>query len=755
MRGASADDTVESAAGRPRTDALNSGFPKPSKPRFCAIICASLALLCEQPCAAQTAVIGDDERAIVVTAQRRLELAHDVPISITALSGEQLERMQATDTASLERVVPSLTMTRTSVFTQPFLRGVGKRSNLGVENGVATYVDGVYLASSISALLDLRGIERIEVLNGPQGTLFGRNATGGVIQVVTRDPSAEDSGKAELHAGSDGYIRGDLYLTGGNDSIAGNAAISLSHDSGYGTNFFTGRSDQGRVDHSFVGRSKWVWRPDMPLTLTFAADYQDLDQDWPLAPVPGYPPIGRPPVRNFHDGNHDTPNRFRFRYGGASLKAEADIGSLTFMSLSALRRMHARWSLDLDTGPQPLTFATPIAEQDQFSQEFQLQSGDASPIQWVAGLYYIHLDERYDPTISRYGGSYSAQLGGRLQQTLFSSGTTSSYAAYGQGTVPLGQATRLTLGVRYTSEDRAVEANAERLFAGPPLVRPIPGLPLLAQEPFRNSDTFSELTWRASLDRRFSDEVMGYLLASRGFQSGGWNLQTPQNPAYDPETLDDFEAGLKYADRTRRFRADANVFYYDYSDLQVSALTPIGQATTNAASAEIYGLELQVEATLARGTDITLGAQALKAHFKSFLNATCTNYDTSTAVLYAPTTCDVTGNDLPFAPEFKFNIGATQRLSLRERGSLLLSGNIAYNSGYFAESDNVVHQASFATLDASAEWQPGGRWPSVRMWASNLTNAHHYNALATVATVGILHNPAAPRRIGVSISSDF
>ena len=715
-----------------------------------------LAVLCEQPLTAQATHVSENQsKEILVTAQRRPERAHDVPVSLTTLSGKELEHMQATDMAGLGKVVPSLVMTSTSVFTQPFLRGVGKRSNLGVENGVATYVDGVYLASAISALLDLRGIERVEILNGPQGTLFGRNATGGVIQVVTRDPTSENAGEAIVHVGSDRFVRGDLYLTGGSDRVAGYVAVSLSRHGGYGTNFHIGKDDQSAVDHSFVGRTKGVWRPDMEVTVTLAADYQDLDQDWSLAPVPGFPPIGRPPVLDFQDGNHDIRNRFRFRYGGASLKAEAEIGSVTFMSLSALRGMRARWSLDLDTGPQPLTWATPIAEQDQFSQEFQLQSAEEARLQWVTGLYFIRLDEQYDPTTSYYTGAYSTQLGGRLRQTLFSRGTTTSYAAYGQGTLPIGRATGLTFGLRYTIEDRTVAANAERLFSSPPLIRPIPGLPLLAQTPFSNNDSFSELTWRVSLDHHFSDEVMGYLSANRGFQSGGWNLQTPQNPAYDPETLDDFEVGLKFTDHSGRLRADASAFYYDYSDLQVSALTAIGQATTNATSAEIYGLELQLDARLALGTDVTFGLQALSSSFKSFPLATCTNYDTTAAALYLPITCDVTGNDLPFAPKLKFNVGANHRLSLGEAGSMLLSGNLAYSSGYFSEPDNFVRQDAFATLDASAEWQPGGPWPSVRLWVLNLTNARYHNALATVATVGVLHNPAAPRRIGASISYEF
>ena len=181
---------------------------------------AGIAALFGQPSAAQETSGDPEQGEIVVTAQRRPERPLDVPISLTAISGERLERMQATDLADLGKVVPSLVMTRTGAFTQPYLRGIGKRSTLGVENSVATYVDGVYLASSISALLDLRGVERVEVLNGPQGTLFGRNTTGGVIHVITRDPSPDRWGEAMLHAGTYGQLRGDAYLTGGSDRLA-------------------------------------------------------------------------------------------------------------------------------------------------------------------------------------------------------------------------------------------------------------------------------------------------------------------------------------------------------------------------------------------------------------------------------------------------------------------------------------------------------------------------------------------------------
>ena len=716
---------------------------------------SGLAATCGPAPAAEMQASDIEPAEIVVTAQRRAERPEDVPISLTALSGKQLVDMQATDMASLGKVVPSLHVTRTGAFTQPFLRGVGKRSTLGVENSVATYVDGVYLASSISALLDLRGIDRVEVLNGPQGTLFGRNTPGGVIQIITRDPEPVTSGEVELHAGTYGHLRGDAYLTGVGERIAGNLAVSLSRNGGYGTNKFTGDKDQGEIDHSLVARSKWIWRPVAGLKLTLAGDYQDIEQDFTQLPVEGFRPVGSPGVLDFRDSDQDGSNRMHFKYGGGSLRAEADVAGVNFMSLTAVRRMRANYHADLDVGPQPLLIGVPHAEQDQFSQELQLQSEETSRLTWVAGLYYIHIKEKYDPTIFRYGGSYSAMLGGRTFQSLEDIGKVNSYAAYGQATLPIGHSTRVTAGLRYTIEKRSVEASGHRLFDNPPFVRPIPGLPLTGEEPLEQDETFRKLTWRASVDHDFSAGLMGYVSASRGFQSGGWNLQTPQVPAFGPETLDGYEAGIKYIRGAGRFRADAAIFYYDYADLQVSAFTPLGSVTTNATSADIYGVELQLGARIGERTDMTVGAQWLHARFGRFANATCTDYSQDAASPYLPVQCDATGNHLPFAPKFKANVGAGHRLSLGRSGTLLLSGNLAYNDGYYSEADNVVRQDSYVTVDLSAEWRPARHWPAVRVWALNLTDTDYYGTLVTFPTTGVLQRPAEPRRFGASIAYSF
>jgi hypothetical protein len=246
---------------------------------------------------------------------------------------------------------------------------------------------------------------------------------------------------------------------------------------------YSGETDLGEVDHSLAARSKWVWRPDAALTLTLAGDYQDIGQNYSNVPVEGYTPIGRPRVEDFFDRDQDATPGYRFQYGGLSLRADAELGTLSLTSLTAVRAMDARYGVDLDLGPQPLFSGHATAEQDQLSQEVQLHSADGSALQWVAGLYFIRVDERYEPTTFSYGGSYSARLGGRTGQALFSRGVASSYAAYGQGTAPLGASTRLTLGLRYTIEERSVRAIGEQVFTSPPVVRPIPGCRSQASPP--------------------------------------------------------------------------------------------------------------------------------------------------------------------------------------------------------------------------------------------------------------------------------
>jgi len=177
--------------------------------------------------------------------------------------------------------------------------------------------------------------------------------------------------------------------------------------------------------------------------------------------------------------------------------------------------------------------------------------------------------------------------------------------------------------------------------------------------------------------------------------------------------------------------------------------------TTDAASAAIHGLELQVGAQLDSKSDVTAGFQWLRTRFRSFPNASCIDYDSGAATPYLPISCDVTGNRLPFAPALKFNAGANRQIPLGPVGSVTLSGNLAYNSGYYSEPDNVVRQKPYTTLDVSAEWRPFREGPEIRLWVLNLTGTHYYESLSPFPTFGVFQNPAAPRRLGLSIGYSF
>ena len=718
---------------------------------LCLAVCAAGASEADSQSAAKYPPVSDPDEVVIVTAQRRRERPHEVPISLTAKTGTQLDAMRITGMADLAKAVPSLVMTRTGAFTQPYLRGVGKRSTLGVDNAVATYVDGVYLASPIAALLDLRGIERIEVLNGPQGTLFGHNTPGGVIQVITKDPTSKPAFEASLQAGTDGHVRGDAYSAGGDERLAASQAVSFSRNDGYGENLYSGKAEQGEIDGSLVVRSKWTWRASQYAKLTLAGDYQNVRQDFSYRPAPGFQPIGAPRTLSFRDGDQDAAIEHRFTYGGVSLRADIDMGGLELTSISAVRRLHARYGNDLDQGPESLWSAVVLAKQTQFSQEFQLQSRGSSDSWWIAGLYYLYVKDQYDPTEFHYGGSYAQLFGGRLRQTLFAKGETSSYAAYGQASLPIGVSTQLAVGIRYTVEHRSVRASGEQLFDTAPFIRPIPGLPLLSEKPADKDLKFGQLSWRASIERQFSDRLMVYLSVSRGFQSGGWNLQTPQALSFGPEKLNDYEGGLKLIAGPAGLRANLSAFYYDYDDLQVSAFTALGSATSNATSAEVFGLGLEVDSEPMPDFTLSLGLQWLKTRFREFGNALCLDYSEDAAIPYAPTSCDVTGNRLPFAPRYRINVSTTQKISLNNAGALTVGGVFMYNSGYYSEADNVARQPSFATVDVSAEWRPLRSNLSVGFWALNVTDRQYYSSLAAVATAGVLQSPANPRRFGVSL----
>lgn len=687
----------------------------------------------------------DGVEDIIVTAQRRDERLQDVPIAITAVTSARLAAVGVSDSSDLAVLTPALTAPATQNYFQPRIRGVGTLAfGPGIENPIATYVDGVYIASAPASLVSFADIARVEVLKGPQGTLFGRNATGGLVQIITRDPEPGLAGAFSASYGNYEAITTNAYVSGGSDTIAADAAAVYSYQGeGYGRNFAT-NEDANRPTRDFAVRSKILLRPTDTTTVRLSGDYAASSGNYPTTrqyqnevPLFGAPTPGGP-----WDANNDFPARNRFRGGGGSLRIDQEIGAVRLMSITAYRKSTYYIQLDYDSTPTPGLTVQNDEHDDQFSQELQLSSGPGSPITWVLGGYYFNAGGSYDPALVKFYGPAVDPLAPATAVRFEGSQKTVSKAAYAQITVPLGEATNLTGGLRYTTEERRLDAMQTVTIAN---FLDIPST-------FLKQKRFNKLTWRAAIDHKVTPDVMVYASWNRGFKSGGYNVLSPADDAYLPESLDAYEGGVKAELFDRKLRINPAIFYYDYKNLQVPFFTSTGQVgIVNGPSAKLYGLDLDFEYVPFRQLRFYGGLSLIHDEYGPYPNA----------IFHIPiatggnnqTTGDATGNRLPFTSKFSGNIGATYSTDLAG-GNLALSGNIYHNSGFFAETDNLRRQRSYEQISASIGWNTQDDRFSIKLWGKNLTNEAVLVQLSGIQQgVGAAYQ--APRTYGVTIGSKF
>src|SRR5882757_7437265 len=532
-----------------------------------------------------------DIPTIIVTAQRRNENVQDVPIAVSAVTGQQLEIEGITNTLDIGRAVPSLIVTQTAGYVLPRIRGVGNSVvGAGYEGGVATYVDGVYLAAAPAGLLSLNNIEQIEVLKGPQGTLFGRNATGGLVSIITRDPSSMPGGTIELSYGDYQTASTDAYLTHGlGDVVAIDFAGHVSvQGEGYGINRFNGR-DVNRLDNDTSLRSSLLFTPSQDTKVRLTLDYEQSKGSTygAVRLAPGTSTFfPQAPFQNAWDVDSDVQPFNQYKGGGVTARIEQNLGFAQLTSISAYRESDNVVVFDGDGTSTPGLTLYEGQRDYQRSEEVNLASNISSRIKWVGGLYYFNASSGYDPSQVTLSGFLQPQTPFGSISVLDNYGIerTQSVAGYGQATASITDQTNLTLGLRYTSEKRKLDVYETIDIAGGPTGLPSPPFP-------PQGKTFSEPTWRVSLDHRFSPELMIYASYNRGFKSGGFNPRVPTDPAYDPEKLDAYEIGFKSDLLSRRLRVNAAAFYYDYSNLQVAKFTGHLTSYYNGAAARIYGLD--------------------------------------------------------------------------------------------------------------------------------------------------------------------
>jgi len=685
---------------------------------------------------------------VVVTAQRREERLQDVPIAVTAISATALAKTGVTNSTDLAQAVSGLTISNNSGYVQPRLRGVGNNViGLGYEGGVATYIDGVYIGSAPGSLMSLSNIERVEVLKGPQGTLFGRNSTGGLIQVVTREPASEPGGEVSVGYGNYGTFSTEAYVTGGlgqyvSADLAGSATTMSD---GYGTNVHTGQ-DVYRTNHDLALRSSLLFKRD-DTKIRISADVTNLvgSMFTALRPVPGttvYFPIASLPKT--WDIDADLQPLYKFRGWGAAATIDQDVGSVHLKSISAFRRSRMAFDQDTEaTGTPGLNIHLTQTDR-QYSQELQLSSGPNSTVSWVIGAYYYNAEGITDPTRLEMYGPVQVPIpffGTIVGNINYATAKTEALAGFAQATIPLGDKTGLSLGYRYSTEKRSLDSDLATLVAVA-----FPPFQIANHAVSSQSTRFSDPSWRISLDHHFTDDVMGYASYNRGFKSGGYNAASPTQPPYRPETLDAYEAGIKTTLADRRLRLNVSGFYYDYKDIQVGGFA-LGQIYYyNGAKARIYGLEADFDARLSSALRLSGGVTLLHDAFVDFPNAVYYLGFNQVAIRSAD------GNRLPQTARASGNV-AVDYTTPTPAGSLNLNLSYAYNSGYFTEVDNNLHQPSFGLLNASAGLTLDDGL-ILRAWGRNLGNEKVTNSMNTTS-LGATTTYQAPRTYGVTVTVSF
>lgn len=696
---------------------------------------------------------------IIVTAQRRSERQQDVPIAIASLSALTAERTGVSGTETLSIAVPGLQFSRqTANGGAPFLRGVGSsQAAQGSESPVAVYVDDVYIGSPGASTLSFNNIEQIDVLKGPQGTLFGRNATGGVVQIRTKRPSQDASVSGRIGFGNFETYDASLYATGGvTDTLAVNFAGTF-HDQrdGYGRNINTNQEVNKQRYWGIRGGA--LWEPSDASSLLILGDYSRNDGDAGLAVTiaPG----------TIASGGGTFPGRYNatafprrawsenIQYG-FSARFDHDFDWFRLASITAFRRNTIDYNVDNDASIPVVSQTDAVAKNRTFSQEVQFLSPTDSKLQWVAGLFYYATKAGYDPL--RISGSSQASVGGFNELTAFQ--RLKSYSGFAEASYEIFPATKLTAGLRYTSDHFDLDAtrrNAAGLAYG--------------GTPFSRGAKFSKLTYRAVLDHKFTDDIMAYGSYSRGFKSGGFNVSAPTitvrgvaqpAPAVAPEVLDAFEIGLKTELFDKMLRLNLAAFKYDYKNLQVTVIGVGTSSTVNAAAAKIKGIDVDFEARPFQNLTVSGGISILDAKFSSFPAgpllvpnpAACTPAPTTTGPLTggnATCAADLTGFRTPRSPKFTGSISATYTIPA-SIGDFALTGSLYHNSGYAWDADNRLKQPKYTLLNATLSWTSPDQTYEVRVWGKNLTDKYYFNYVSGSASRdGLVAD--APRTYGVSL----
>lgn len=708
---------------------------------------------------------------IVVTAQRRSENLQRVPITVQAVTQQSLVASGAVNAATIQTVIPGLVIQRTFAGATPFLRGVGTtNSGFTSEMPVATYIDGVYLPNAASGVFAFNNIERIEVLKGPQGTLFGRNAVGGLIQIVTRDPKQTPHFEGSLGYGNYNTIDANLYATGGvSDNLAADFSL-LYHDQneGWGRNLTTGNEIFKNSEIGISSKLKWTPTDRTTVTLRGLYDHSTGDIGTGFGVYPGSRGIdGTPYFTKYTIANNVDPSN-ESSQANFGLKIEQDLDFARLVSITGFNHVRSEILTTQNGIPgqtvqgRSASILHNLGRSNTFTQEIQLLSDTNAPLQWITGAFFMRdhftIDADVIPTcIGNVCAPSPIPIRTVGDQVL------KSYAVFGEATLRLTSTTRLTAGLRYTRDKKDVSGAYRVPLAGyPTSVATLTGPNAFGQPgAIGPKASFSKITWRGVLAHDFTPTVMGYASVNRGFKAGAFNPVVFTNPVVQPEVMDAYETGLKSElfDRTLRFNISA--FLYNYKNIQLRTTAPPAlpglPILYNAAKARIKGIDAEMIVAPTSGLTLNAAISLLDPKFESFPGGICTTPRViAGAVLGGVATqpCVLDGKLLPRAPRFSGNFGVTYKTTTAI-GDLALTASDSYNSGFFWDPDNRIRQRSYHQVNATLTWTSLSGHYNAQLYARNLNKPYFFNAAFEGAGGNDTYSPGEPRTYGIKFGFMF
>ena len=693
------------------------------------------------------ALASSDEGEILVTAQRREERLVDVPITITSLSEARLETSSVRTVKDLPRLTSSVTVTHNGSKTQPAIRGVNSR--LG-ENSVAIYVDGVYMPSDVALATDFGPGARVDVLKGPQGTLFGRNATGGAILITTPEPSFDPDLRVSVGLEErDGYLASFYGSTGITDELAFSLTANHRENDGWARKGDDPGGNSGiaigtpiNPQKSDLIRGKLLWRPSESVDVIASAEhgysYDNSGFGRALIAYTGAIAPRPPVVRNktYHSFVPDN----RAEWEAASIKVEVDLGGTKLTSLSAYRDERTSILLDADLRsiPSPAVVAGYKTHEKTYSQEFIL-AGDNDRVDWVAGLFLY--GNFYDVNYLTQGGHLSSQ-------------DTFAVAPFADVTFEVTDALSIIAGARFSYEHKTFNYMRPSPITVPPLAA------------FENETSSSNISPRLVVKYEFDRNSNVYASYSKGFKSGFYNVnavglssgtQAAAQPVEDEE-LDAFEVGYKR--QSSIFSLSTAAYYYNWKNIAVGRFTGTTTILQNAAAAEIYGIEADSTVNFTPDLALTIGGAYTHGRYSDFKDLSV-NLPVDPANLDSPNTIltsqDITGKRLLRTPDFTLN-ASLDYTARTGAGDITFTAG-AYYSSEFATAlprlDPVTGKqdlitGGFALFNASVLWELNKHF-SAQVYVRNLGDKVYFSDMDATST-GIYAAWGEPRTFGLKLN---